>query len=463
MRLPTDIASCHLVIEQLLKQVIELGQRVRDLEAQLNQNSQNSSKPPSTDKTKPKRKPGIAKTPKAKGGQRGHKGDTLKMIPTQEVDKVEALKPDRCGCGKRLLRQQMEIHARRQLFDIPDPKLEVTEYQQYSCNCPNCGKVNIGCFPDTIKAPVQYGRGVQALVSMLNVKYQLSYQNIRELFQDLFTQPINASTIQSFLVKSYEKSESVAEQIKSKLYSSAVCHGDETGIRIAKSRNWLHVLSNAQFTYLYAHEKRGKQAIKESLPGLYEYRGILVHDCWASYWSIDGAQHALCNPHILRELTALIEQGSIWAVQMHHLLMRLYAKYRQGLQIHRRSYEWREYKRICNLALVEEPPPIKNARGRPKNTKGRNLAHRLIKYQQQVLRFALQPNVPFSNNQAERDLRPVKGKQKIAGCFRTWEGANRYARLASIFSSWRKQGYNVFLELKAILSGKEFIFHPRMT
>jgi transposase len=231
------------LIEKLLGHILELNQKVAELEVRLNQNSQNSSKPPSTDQHKPKRKPGLLKTPKSKGGQRGHKGDTLKMVSAQEVDKVKALKPDRCSCGKRLLRQPMNLHARRQVFDMPRPKLEVTEYQQYSCDCPGCGKLNVADFPSAVKAPVQYGTGVQTFVSLLNVKYQLSYQHIEELFGDLFTQPINGATIQSFLQKAYEHSESVVEQIKSNLLSSAVCHGDETGIRIAKERSWLHVLS----------------------------------------------------------------------------------------------------------------------------------------------------------------------------------------------------------------------------
>lgn len=464
MPLPNDIPTCHRLIEDLMRQILELNQKVLALEARLNQNSQNSSKPPSSDEHKPKRKPGIPKAPKSRGGQKGHKGDTLKMVPSDEVEEVEPLKPERCACGKRLLRQSMELRARRQVFDIPDPKLVVTEYQQYSCNCPNCGRLNTGQFPQEVSAPVQYGVGVQALVSILNVKYHLGYEQIEELFGDLFNQPINASTIQSTLVKAAKCAEPVVEQIKSKLFESAVCHADETGIRIDKGRHWLHVLCNEAYTFLYPHEKRGKKAFNEVLPELKTYTGRLVHDCWSSYWSLALAFHSLCNPHLLRELTAQIEQERSWAAQMHELLLRLYhEKYLKGLQIHKESPEWLEYQQICQAALKEEPPPIKNKRGKPKKTKGRNLAERLLKYQEEVLRFALEENVPFSNNQAERDLRPIKGKQKVAGCFRTWEGANRYARLASVFSSWRKQNYNVFLELKGLLAGNRFEFGMQIT
>ncbi len=434
------------------------------LEGRLNQNSKNSSKPPSTDQHKAKRNPGIPKVNKARGGQSGHKGDTLKMVSIEEVDEISELKPDRCSCGKRLLRQAMEIQARRQVFDIPDPKLQVKEYQQYRCHCPSCGQLNLGSFPCEVSAPVQYGVGVQTLVSVLNVKYHLSYQHIEELFKDLYDQPINASTIQSVLVKADSSIDPVVEQIKSNLLKSTVCHADETGVRIASDRHWLHVLCNEEYTFLYPHEKRGKAAIKVRFAELYNYTGVMVHDCWASYWSLSSSRHALCNPHLLRELTAQKELDRKWATQMHEFLLKLYyEKYNKRVLITLQSQEWLAYKNICKQALEEEPPPIEAARGKAKKTKGRNLVERLLKYQTEVLRFVLEENVPFSNNLAERDLRPIKGKQKIAGCFRTWEGANRYARLASVFSSWRKQKFNIFDELKALLAGNRFYFLASQT
>ena len=374
--LPNDIPTCHRLIEDLMRQVLELNQKVSALEARLNQNSQNSGKPPSAEEHQPKRKPGIPKAPKSRGG---HKGDTLKMVPSDQVEQVAPLKPERCACGKRLRRQSMEVQARRQVFDIPDPKLVVTEYQQYGCHCPDCGRLNTGQFPQAVSAPVQYGVGVQALVSVLNVKYHLGYQQIEELFGDLFDQPIHASTLQSALIKANTHIEPVVGQLKSRLFESAVCHADETGIRIDKGRHWLHVLCNEAYTFFYAHEKRGKKAFNEVLPELKIYTGRLVHDCWSSYWCWTSAFHSLCHPHRLRELTAQMEQERSWAAQMHELLLRLYhEKYLKGLQIHRESPEWLEYRQICQAALKEEPPPVKNKGGKLKKTKGRNLAERLL-------------------------------------------------------------------------------------
>jgi transposase len=430
--------------------------RISELESQLNSNSKNSSRPPSSDLVKPKRSTGLPKKKKDKGGQKGHDGATLKMVA--HPDEKEQLRPDRCACGKRLLRQDMVVHARRQVFDLPEPKLEVKEYQQMSCCCPGCGEINLGKFPDFAKAPVQYGNGVRALVNLLSIKCHLSYQNIKELFADLFEHPINDATIQSALIQANVECEDVEQSIKEQLFASANIHGDETGLQIKNKRQWLHVLCNDKWTYLFTHERRGSKALESCAPELFNYKGNLVHDCWSSYWKVKSASHSLCNPHFLRELTAQIEQGRKWAIQMHGLLMEMYQIYNKEEQIHRRSYAWRKYQAICRAAFEEEPPPTKSKRGRPKKSKGRNLAERLFNYQTEVLRFVLEEDIPFSNNQAERDLRPAKGKQKVAGCFRTQHGAQRYARLQGVFSTWRKQGYNVFRSLKAILDGQQFSF-----
>jgi transposase len=359
----------------------------------------------------------------------------------------------------------MEISQRRQVFDIPEPKLMVREFQQLSCTCPACGQVNTGTFPEAVKAPVQYGNGVKTLVTLLNVKCQLSLKNISGLFSDLFGQPINEATLIGAIKTSYSKLTPVADAIKTKLQSGAVLHADETGVQVAGERNWAHTISSEDYTYLYVDSSRGKKAIEANFEGLFTYNGLLVHDCFGSYWGMENAKHVLCNAHILRELTACKEQGRTWAAQMHDLLMLLYDTHKKEILLTPTHEAWKAYDQITQLALQEEPEPeVKpKKRGRQKRTKGRNLAERLIKYKTEILRFALEKGVPFTNNLAERDLRPVKGKQKVAGCFRTWEGAKHYARLQSVFSTWRKLQRSAFLELRQILDGSSFDWNLKTT
>ncbi len=495
MKLPNSIEACHTLIRSLFEEHEKLRAlikkqseilkaqekmikeqdekiklyelRIKEIEARLNQNSQNSSKPPSSDifkRKKKKQKPGLPRKPKKQGGQKGHKGNTLKMVEAESVDDVIALKPGRCSCGKGLKCQGMEVHSRRQVFDIPKPKLLVTEYQQYSCTCPCCGKKNYGVYPEAVKAPTQYGIGIRSLVTLLSVKYHLSHQHISELLVDLYKHPINGATIQSSIKTASKQAEDALRQIKSELLKLDVLHVDETGIQVKAQPYWLHVASNEKWTYLYAHKNRGRKALEEGFSSLYNYTGTIIHDSWETYWGLKAGRHGLCGAHILRELRAQIEQGRKWAQRMYSLLLKLYEKYILGEEIHRRSYEWRLYKQIIKQALEEEAPPVKKkgARGRPKKTKGRNLAERLLKYQEEVLRFCREVNIPFTNNQAERDLRPAKGKLKVAGSFRSVHGAQHFARLQSIFSTWRKQGYHVFEELKTMMRGEKtaFLMNP---
>jgi transposase len=117
------------------------------------------------------------------------------------------------------------------------------------------------------------------------------------------------------------------------------------------------------------------------------------------------------------------------------------------------------YDHICNFGEKAEPPPIKipGKKGRSKRTKGRNLVERLISKKEAVLAFAFNPEVPFTNNLAERDIRPVKVKQKISNCFRTFKGAEIYARIEGFIFTSRKNQRNVFSELCTTFEGHNFI------
>lgn len=189
------------------------------------------------------------------------------------------------------------------------------------------------------------------------------------------------------------------------------------------------------------------------------FQGWLVHDCWSSYFKFKGARHSVCGAHILRELEGLAENGkSKWARIFKIFLINIYKMpfgERQKLRPHIEA----RYKLICAMGEKSEPPPIKvpGKRGRYKRTNGRNLVERLISEQHAVLAFAFNQNVPFTNNLAERDIRPVKVKQKISNCFRTATGADIYARIEGFISTTRKHNQSVFSELCATFESRNFI------
>lgn len=462
MELPNDIAGLQELVVKLLRRIEELESDNAELKRRLNQNSHNSHKPPSSEGLQ--KKPALPKSKKGnRGGQFGHKGKTLEM--SSAPDDVFLLQAKVCSCGASLEGTAQRLVERRQVFDLPEPRLAVKEYQRYECDCPTCGKSNTVGFPEQVVAPVQYGSGVKALAVLLSISYKLPFLKISRLFSDIYGYAINESTIVSTTNSCYHKLAESQAVIKHALEQSPVNHFDETGIRVAGKLCWLHTCSNENFTYLFAHEKRGRKALEDSLSILPKYQGWALHDCWQSYFNFSGCSHALCGAHLLRELTALQEEESFWAGRFKRYLLALYHLTDEGTKVLDEQIQakaLRLYGTLCQDADKQEEPVQQKGKGRPKATKGRNLLNRLVKHQQAVLAFAFHKEVPFTNNQAERDLRPVKTKQKVAGCFRTFHGAEIYARIQGFASTLRKQSMNVFKNLQAVMNNA-FLPEPLLT
>jgi transposase len=440
---------------ELRRENMELKRENAELKSRLSQNSSNSSKSPSSDGYRKCAKITPPKNGK-QGGQEGHQGNTLRQVAVP--DAIKKCVPARCGCGYPFAEGDMYLSEKRQEFDLPKPKLFVTEHQIFKAQCPQCGQIHTGTSP--LNAFVQYGNGVKTFVSMLNTHYKMPLNKIELLFDDLFGVPINGATIQTSNSILHERLAPTELIIKKRALSSAVLNADETGVRINKKLHWLHTLSTPLLTYLFAHTKRGSEAINDAEKGvLAEFTNWLVHDCWSSYFSLEKAKHAICNAHIIRELQGIIDNNeSISATKMQNFLL---AIYKQDFQerIHSKQKIITEYEKICKEWEIEEPPPqkIEGKRGKTKKTKARNLLERLSAHQEKVLAFAFNAEVPFTNNLAERDLRPVKLKQKISNCFRTLNGADVYARIESFISTCRKNNENIFNEIYNSFNGYNFL------
>lgn len=469
MNLPNDISSCHellktqsVQIEELQTLVEHLNLEMSELKERLNKNSQNSNKPPSSDGlSKPSPKPAFKKPEKPLGGQKGHKGKTLEL--TSSPDEVLELKPQSCTCGHCLGDSDLSLLERRQVFDLPQPQLFVTEYQRYGGVCPSCGDKVSSQFPSSVPSRVQYGSGVRALSVLLHTDYCLSASKINTLFSDLFDYGLNEGSVMN-----YQRTCDLAlipseKTIIERIHEQKVVHSDETGLRVEGKLHWLHVACSDLYTYFFVHAKRGKDATESEFSLLPTLNGWVVHDCWSSYFRLDGCKHAICGAHILRELQALIEGGSIWASWFHCYLLAVLnltkLNTNQVLTPEQQKKAISLFDKIWGNADQLEPvaEKKKGQRGRPKATKGRNLLNRLGKHKDAVIAFALHSEVPFTNNLAERALRPAKTKQKVAGCFRTTQGADRYARIEGFIATSRKHLKNTFSELKKAFNGYTFL------
>jgi transposase len=453
---PSELSKEELIalIAALRAENAALKARMAELERRLELNSSNSGKPPSSDGLKkPARVRNLReRSGKKPGGQRGHKGETLRQVT--DPDDVVNHYPAACSmCGVGLDPETSVGHSARQVFDLPEPQpLVVTEHRAHDCQCTACGAKTRAPFPDGVNAPVQYGVRITAFVIYL-LHYQLLPENrLAALMADLFGVKVAAATIARMSRTCAERLRGFVETVRDLVAGAPVKHMDETGFRIGGKTQWLHVASTALLTFYRVCAKRGSL--------LTNIAGIVVHDHWKPYYTMQGVLHALCNAHHLRELKALVEiEKEEWARKMQRLLRRAChvtnRARERGIPMKPRLIDCfeRRYDAILAEGLVfhEAQAPLVRAvskgggkrRGRAPRRTGHNLLLRLATRKQDTLRFLHDATVPFTNNQAERDARMMKLRQKISGGFRSLEGAMHFALIRSFFSTSRKQGWNI--------------------
>ncbi|MCG2795708.1 MAG: IS66 family transposase [Actinomycetia bacterium] len=462
--LRTQVAALEEKNERLECENRDITDRVRDLEARLKMNSRNSSKPPSSDgfgKTPQQRK----RTGKPPGGQKGHKGHTLSMV--DDPSEIITHAPGRCAvCDRHLGAVKPEANDRRQVFDIPITAIKVTEHRCQVKRCPRCGSENRAAFPEGVTAKTQYGSNLKAVVSYLTAYQLIPLKRACELVSDLFGHEVCEATLLNISGALFQTLAPAEEAIRRALTCSPVLNMDETGMRIEGKTSWLHVASNDRLTFYAPHARRGRAAM-EDIGILPDFEGCAVHDAFSSYMGYD-CRHALCNAHLMRELTALEESGETWAHEMKNLLLDTYAsvnkaKERGKLKLSRRPLERIEksYDRILEEGFLKNPLPDTRGqpkrRGRKKKSKARNLLERLRDHMDKVLAFAYDFRVPFDNNLAERDIRMIKVQQKVSGTFRSWDGARSFCRIRGYISTAKKNSYPVITALRDAFEGRPFL------
>jgi transposase len=446
-------------IEAQQQQMAVLSARVQELEARLSKDSHNSSKPPSSDP--PGKKPVSLrpKTGKPSGGQKGHPGTTLSFSETP--DQIIWHCPTVCiACGYSLAEVAVTGEEHRQVWDLPPLRFLVTEHRVAQCVCPHCQTKNQAAFPKIVSQSVQYGAGVLALGVYLLHYQLLPYARTRQLFRDLFGHAPSEGTLATALTTCHNTLSEVETAIKDAVAKAGVVHLDETSLRVEKCLHWLHVSSTPHLTFYAPHKKRGRDALNEIglLPRLL---GVRMHDAWPAYLSYPG-RFALCNAHLLRELIGLYEQTKqTWTQRLLMLLLSLkrakekaQARGEPALAPARLHRFVSVYEQIVTRGLKQNPPPDPTQRvGRPKKSDARNLLERLHKHKQAVLLFALDFRVPFDNNLAERDLRMVKVRQKVSGCFRSEDGLKQFCCIRGYLSTLRKQGQEILAALQSAFKG----------
>ena len=462
----------------LLKQVSELTAQVNELTAKIaelteskNKNSRNSSKPPSSDGLKKKNtKRSLRESSgKKQGGQEGHEGVYMKITGTP--DKTVNLIPEKCQNCPRWAKCRGEacISETRYAVDIKVTQT-LTEYNRYEVCCPSCHELLQGKFPKEIKSRYQYGATLSALAVSLCTVGAVSYKRTQEILSGLIRLPLSTGTLKAMVKRCSDNLNSVNEKIRDHLKGVDIAHADETGCRVDGKTRWIHVFSDSMFTFLCYSHKRGAKGMSEAgiLP---VFEGTIIHDCWASYWKFENiSAHGICCAHLLRELNGVKENHSEqkWTPAFFELLMDMkkakddaLSKGDQKLSENILDGYDKRYADIIKAAYSENPLPENepSKKGRKKKGKVRALIERLEKFKESVCLFAKNFNVAFDNNLAERDLRMIKTKSKVSGCFRTEDGIKEYLKIMSYVGSAHKHRKSAFEAIKnAFLGNPEVTF-----
>lgn len=466
-----QLHQLDLAVKELNQQLKEARRQTRQAQerhlAHLLKDSHNSSLPPSQDRRQRTRSL-RERSGRKPGGQVGHPGATLGLV--DEPDRLIIHAPQSCHlCGSSLVESQVARTERRQVHDLPPQKIEVTEHQAQTKVCRRCGAENRAEFPAGLKAPVQYGAGVKSVAAYLLGYQLLPYERCAEAMADLFGCRLSSGTLARVLKGCAGELAGAELLIKEGLRQAAVLGVDETNLRVAKRQDWVHVSSTDKLTLLVHDRRRGAPAIS-GIDILPRYMGTVVHDGFSSYDQYQRCRHAQCNAHILRELNYVIETGKPqWATEMKALLLEIktaVGKARERGKEALGARRGREFLRQYDEVIVKAQElygTLRRKRGRSKKPKvvesviraaGRKLACRMSERRDEILLFMQDFSVSFDNNQSERDLRMLKVKQKVSGCFRTPAGAAEFCRLRSYVSTMKKQGRGVMEAISSLFAGK---------
>jgi transposase len=446
----------EVLLAKALDRIEELEKMLKQFMSKQGLSSRNSSKPPSSDeKYKPNPKSERIKSGLASGGQKNHIGHTLKW--QRDVFETIIHRPQGlCSCGLSIEQGRLSETQERQVIDIPTVKLEATVHQQETRVCA-CGLKHQGVFPKGVETFVQYGNRIRGqAVYLLNTQF-MSLERCQTYFSEVYQTQLSQGTLVNWQETAYEHLSQVESQISMALQKVEVGHADETGIQVNGKLHWWHSFSTGLYTHYHVAQKRGLEGMK--LGGIIQhFKGILSHDCWGAYFKL-VCLHALCNAHLLRELTRVFETtGQSWALHLKTLLRTMKSSLADNLNL---ALETRfelqlQFRALVAQGLILNPAVIRSAltlttRGGVKQSYARTLLLRLDRHEQSWLRFLFDARVAFDNNLAERDVRMVKVREKVSGGSRG-EGATWFARIRGYVSTLRKQKqdlYQAFIDLFA--------------
>jgi len=426
------------------------------LEKTTKKDNRNSSIPSSqTDKDE------SALAPENGSNGKGKKEKALTASNTRTKETITTIEVYNCdACGEDLSDIPSTESERRTKIDIVFEKV-IEHVDAQIKQCPSCDTKVKGSFPDGLHGPLQYGAGLKAFVINLLICQMVALNRVQKLVKSMMDVTLSEASLLKFVWRLHQALEEWEASAKDELLKMPAMNVDETSLRVDKKNHWIHVYSAGDITLKCLDRGRGIKAI-DAINIVPRYGGVIIHDCWVSYFSYQHCGHGLCGSHLMRELTFVVESnGYAWARNMKRLLKETCAEVSKSDQKKLPDDDYANLqKRFRNIMTRGEkelppvPPKPSGKRGKMAKSDAHNLWERIKDNEQAVLLFAKDPHVSFTNNRAERDLRMAKVKQKVSGCFRTLKYAQAYCRISSYLQTMANKGYNPLIAIQMALAGQ---------
>jgi transposase len=460
--LRAELAESQAALARAVEELAQVRERIAELESRLEQNPRNSSRPPSSeglDKPPPRRSL-RKRSGRRPGGQDGHEGTTLAQVA--RPDRELRHEPGCCGrCGAGLAGRPVTGVERRQVFDLPEVTVKVTEHQLIERKC-CCGHRTKAVAPQGAEGPVQYGPRIAAVIVYLYIGQFLSNERTAQALAELFGIPLSSGTVAGITARAAGRLDGFLDRVRDNIAAAEVAGFDETGFRVAGRLHWVHCARTGKYTLFMVHPRRGRQAM-EAMGVLSSFAGVAVHDAWAPYDTYASPDHQLCCAHALRELQAVTDaapQGQwCWATQAAEALTATQDLVREAISQGQAAVDpaaLAAQVRLFRSAVLAGASQTA-ARSGALMKKHHALARRLSGRQDDYLRFTTDFRAPPDNNGCERDIRMTKLKQKVSGCLRTLTGAGQFCAIRSYLSTAVKHELGLFSALVMLSEGRPWM------
>jgi transposase len=461
--LAARLAEAYRVIDELTAQVGALSAQVEDLQRQVRRDSSTSSRPPSSDSPYKKKSRDRSLRERGKrrpGKQPGDQGTTMKLI--DDPDDRFWFPPAACsGCGAGLAGVEVLAQRRHQVTDIePAPPPVVTEYVAQAKECPCCGTVTEGVLPAFVRARASFGPETSAQAANLACGHFIPVGRAAELLGQMMGVAVSTGWMAGIRGKAAALvgASGFMARVRDLLKTAPAVHADETPARAAGGMRYVHLACTAYLTHLHTGDRSG-DAIDAGgvLPG---YSGVIVRDGYHAYGHLTDALHAWCGAHLLRDLKDLydFEPGQQdWASRMAGLLAGARDAARDARQAGRPVLDAAVLEDlVARYRALATDGLAANVYRRTATAKdARRIARRFLNCEDMILRFATRPDLDiFTNNEAERTIRPVKVQQRSSGgAWRTIEGLADFALVQSYLSTAGKWGISKLDALRDLFGG----------